>query len=176
MIGGNGIQNVAEIGGGICKVATALYNSALVSEFNIVEVEKHSYPVTYVELGRDVYISSEKDLKFISTASMPIYIEAYVEDKELVVNFYGKDDYRKYDNVELETNIIKTIPMLEDELIYDENLKPGDRIDENIGMDGYEVELYKKCYINNEMVNYEKVSRHEYLATGNIVRVAVRPY
>ena len=44
-------------GGGVCQVSTTIYNAALISGLDIVEVHNHTYPSHYVAKGRDAAVS-----------------------------------------------------------------------------------------------------------------------
>lgn len=52
------------IGGGVCQVATTLYNVALRAGLEIIERHRHSVPVGYVPPGRDATVTNYIDLKF----------------------------------------------------------------------------------------------------------------
>lgn len=51
------------IGGGVCQVATTLYNVALRAGLEIIERHRHSVPVGYVPQGRDATVTNYIDLK-----------------------------------------------------------------------------------------------------------------
>ena len=63
------------VGGGVCQVASTMFNAALLANFKIVERHQHSQRVTYCPLGRDaaIYWGSE-DFKFKNNTSYPIKI------------------------------------------------------------------------------------------------------
>lgn len=85
---GNQVLNV--IGGGVCKIATTLYNIAILANLKIIERWPHSMPVPYVPPGQDATISyGEKDLKFKNITGDPIIIWADTKDNTLFVAIYG---------------------------------------------------------------------------------------
>lgn len=61
IVGGSVIPG---IGGGICQVASTLYNAVLLAELEVVERYPHSKPVGYVPRGRDATVSTHLDFKF----------------------------------------------------------------------------------------------------------------
>ncbi|SHH91302.1 VanW like protein [Sporobacter termitidis DSM 10068] len=79
------------IGGGVCKIASTLFNVAVLSDLAIVERHTHSMPVPYVPYGQDatVYYGA-KDLKFKNTTGAPILIWAEGIDNILYIGFYGQ--------------------------------------------------------------------------------------
>ena len=64
------------VGGGVCQVASTMFNAALLANFKIVERHQHSQRVTYCPLGRDaaIYWGSE-DFKFKNNTNYPIKIK-----------------------------------------------------------------------------------------------------
>lgn len=109
-------------GGGVCKVATTLYNLAVLSNLEIIERHNHSMPVNYVPYGQDATVSyGVKDLKFKNTTSGPILIWSEMIGNRLYMGFYGTEKALKVIwNHEI-SNIVK--PSIK--YIRNENLEPG---------------------------------------------------
>lgn len=85
-------QVVDSIGGGVCQIATTLYNAALESEVEIVQRQNHSMIVTYVKPSRDAAIAGTyKDIKIKNNYSTPIYVEGYTANRKLTFTIYGKE-------------------------------------------------------------------------------------
>lgn len=88
-VGGEPVQIV---GGGVCKVATTLYNTAVASNLEVIERYNHSMPVPYVPYGQDAAVVSDyKDLKFENTTDEPLLMWAELIDNRLYIAFYGKN-------------------------------------------------------------------------------------
>ncbi|HBI63740.1 MAG TPA: hypothetical protein DDX51_01290 [Clostridiales bacterium] len=84
--GGSGTAQ--ELGGGICQVASTMFNTALLSNVGIAERHPHSQRVAYCPLGRDAGIYyGVKDFKFKNTTSYNIKIKAWISDGTLTVQF-----------------------------------------------------------------------------------------
>ncbi len=82
-----GVEN--GIGGGICQVASTMFNCALYSNVEIVERHQHNQRVSYVPLGRDAAISGTyQDLKWKNTTGYPIKIEMTVSGGKISCRFY----------------------------------------------------------------------------------------
>lgn len=78
------------IGGGVCKIASTLYNVAVLSNLKIVERHNHSMPVPYVPYGQDATVSfGSKDIKFRNDTGSDIMIWAQGIDNVLYMAFYG---------------------------------------------------------------------------------------
>lgn len=85
-----GGELVTTIGGGVCKIATTLYNVAIQSNLQIVERHNHSMIVPYVPAGQDatVYYGA-RDIKFRNNTSGPVMIWARSVDNTLYMAIYG---------------------------------------------------------------------------------------
>ena len=87
-----GSEIVTTIGGGVCKIATALYNVSVLSNLEIIERYNHFMPVTYVPLGQDAtVVYGSKDLKFKNTALFPLLIWAEGIGNRLYLALYGQE-------------------------------------------------------------------------------------
>ncbi|MCM1283195.1 MAG: VanW family protein [Muribaculaceae bacterium] len=83
---------VESFGGGICQVATTLYNAAIRAELDITMRFNHSMQVSYVKPSMDAAIAGDyKDLHFKNNYDTPIYIEGYCSGGILYFNIFGKE-------------------------------------------------------------------------------------
>jgi len=110
-------------GGGVCKIATTLYNLAVLSNLEIIERHNHSMPVNYVPYGQDATVSyGVKDLKFKNTTDGPILIWSEMIGNRLYMGFYGKEKAPKVIwNHEISDLVEPSI-----RYIKNENLEPGE--------------------------------------------------
>ncbi len=83
-----------ETGGGICQVATTLYNALLKAEIEVTYRKNHSRTPTYVPLSQDamVYSAGNSDFRFRNNLDHPIYIESFVDNSTNP----GKTEFRIY--------------------------------------------------------------------------------
>ncbi len=80
------------IGGGVCKIASTLYNVSVLSDLQIVERYSHTMPVPYVPYGQDATVAyGVKDFKFKNSTSFPVMIWAQGIDNILYIAFYGSN-------------------------------------------------------------------------------------
>ena len=87
-----GGQVVDSIGGGVCQIATTIYNMALQAELEIAQRQNHSMIVTYVKPSMDAAIAGTvKDIKITNNYSTPIYVEGYTEGRKLTFTCCGKE-------------------------------------------------------------------------------------
>lgn len=86
----SGGRVVPSTGGGVCKVASTLYNAAVDAGLTIVERHPHSMPVPYVPPGRDAAVVwGYKDLRIANPYDTPVVIWAEVQGNTLYVAVYG---------------------------------------------------------------------------------------
>lgn len=90
---GKEVQKTA--GGGICQVASTLYNSAKIAGLEILERVPHSQEVESVGPGMDATIAyGVADLKFKNPYRFPIEIVSNVSKDQLKIEIWG-DPIRK---------------------------------------------------------------------------------
>ena len=77
-------------GGGVCKIATTLYNLVALSNLEIVERHNHSMPINYVPYGQDATVSfGVKDFRFKNTTDGNILVWSQLIENRLYMAFYG---------------------------------------------------------------------------------------
>ncbi len=77
------------VGGGTCQVSTTLYNCALLSDMQIITVNQHSLPVSYVAPSFDAMVSDSADLKFTNTSDFPVTVHSFIKDRNLYFYMIG---------------------------------------------------------------------------------------
>lgn len=86
----SGGRIVSTVGGGVCKIASVIYNAAILADQEIIERYPHSMTVPYVPPGQDATISyGTKDFKFRNKTGSPILIWAKNTGGTLYIAFYG---------------------------------------------------------------------------------------
>ncbi len=77
-------------GGGVCQLATTIYNAALYAGLDIVERHPHSRAVAYVPPGRDATIATwRKDLKLHNQHPVPLLLKVAIHGKRLTASFWS---------------------------------------------------------------------------------------
>lgn len=136
-----GGEVVLGYGGGVCNVATTLYNTSIASDVEIVERHNHSMPVPYVPYGQDAAVAyGYKDFKFKNNTDHPLMIWAELVDNRLYMAFYGKEPGPEV------TWEHETVSVTEMTTQYKTNPELGEG-EENVlveGMDGKVVETFLK--------------------------------
>ncbi len=79
-----------DAGGGVCQVATTLYNAVLLAGLPVVERHTHPQPVAYAPEGNDATIAGDYlDLKFFNNTAAPVYIASRVRGNSITVSLFG---------------------------------------------------------------------------------------
>ena len=82
-----GQQLYPAVGGGMCKVATTVFNAAIQADLDIVERHTHVMPVNYIPPGRDATIwYGSLDLKIRNNMAGPVLLWADVFGKTLYLS------------------------------------------------------------------------------------------
>lgn len=86
-----GSQVFEVVGGGVCKIASTLYNVVTLANLEVIERYPHSMQVPYVPPGQDATVSAagNKDFKFRNSSSHPILIWADTAGNTLYMAIYG---------------------------------------------------------------------------------------
>jgi vancomycin resistance protein YoaR len=129
-------------GGGICQIATTVYNAALFAGLAMVERHHHSQPVTYAPAGRDATVyAGQLDLKFRNSTGYPILLLASLSGSRVQVRILGKREANK--KVRLERSGVSSIPYTKKKDIPDKALPLGKRKVEKKGRNGIKVTVYR---------------------------------
>lgn len=84
-----GDETVPGVGGGICQLATTIFNAALYGNMDIVSRSQHSLRVTYVPYGRDATVSyGSTDFRFRNSTNYPIVIYTRTEGNKCICELY----------------------------------------------------------------------------------------
>lgn len=139
-----GSDSVEETGGGICQVASTVYDAALYADLEITERAPHTFFVTYVNGGLDatVYWGSQ-DFCFRNNTDYPIRVDAWVSGGYVNISIYGtktNDNYVVLDYSKLSTTPYSTVTE------YDSSLPSGTTKEKTYPYTGYTYEAYQYVY------------------------------
>ena len=161
-------------GGGICLVATGLYNAALHAGLAITERHPHSGLVSYAAPGCDAgIVYGLEDLKFRNTTGKPVVIRATPEDDHVAVRLFGHTPLPGR-QVIVKPLSLSTIPYT---VITrtDPTLLPGQSVVDQKPRSGYDVVLARFWTQNGNVVRREIVTRERRAPRNKVVRIAPPP-
>lgn len=121
------------VGGGVCKISTALYNLTVLADLAVVERRQHTLIVPYVPPGQDATVTYAGgiDYRFENSTSGPILIWSELTGNTLLMAFYGTEEPPR---VEWEHDIIARTPPTT-EVRDNPELAPGES---RVAFEGFE--------------------------------------
>ncbi|MCR5542929.1 MAG: VanW family protein [Eubacterium sp.] len=162
-----GTEVVDSPGGGVCQVATTLYNAVLRAELNVIQRNCHSMKVSYVPISADAAIAGGVlDLKFSNNLDAPIYIAAGYDGGNLTFSIYGQEYRPSNRTIEFEsvqTGVIN--PSSEPIYTEDKSLEPGTEQVTSPAITGYTGELWKHIYVDGVETEKVKINSSKYQAS-----------
>jgi len=169
-------QVVDSVGGGVCQVATTLYNATLKAELEVVERSNHSMIVGYVEPSMDAAIAGDyKDLKIKNNTEVPVYIDATTAGRTITFTIYGHET-RDIENrvVKYESKVLKVIQPGKEKITEDKTLPTTYRKVTQSAHVGYKAELWKIVYVNGVETSRERVNHSSYAAEPAYVTIGTK--
>lgn len=171
----NGVY-VEGTGGGVCQASTTLYNALLNADLEILEVNKHTLPASYVWLAFDAMVSEGySDLKFRNNTDNNIYIKTYSTDKEVFVDIYGKP-FPENEKVRRRVEFLGAIPHPGDRIVQDTNGQysnkvtyKGEYLRLKYPREGYRAKGYIDRYINDVLVESVLIRDETYQAQEGVI-------
>ncbi|MCI6915283.1 MAG: VanW family protein [Lachnospiraceae bacterium] len=169
-----GTKIVDGVGGGVCQVATTLYNAALLSELEIVQRNNHSMTVSYVPISFDAAIAGGiLDLKFKNNLENPIYICGEWDGSgNLTFTIYGKEYRDPGRTIKFKSATTGVIQPGEDRIVEDGSVPvESEGVTVEKAVTGYTGALYKYVYENGTLVDTIQVNSSRYQASAAEIHI-----
>ena len=171
----NGVY-VEGTGGGVCQASTTLYNALLNADIEILEVNKHTLPASYVWLAFDAMVSEGySDLRFKNTTQNNIYIKTYTDDKNVYVDIYGQP-FNENERVQRRVEFIGSIPHPGDRIVQDTSGQYSDKVTykgEYLRLkyprEGYRAKGYLDRYVDDVLVESKLIRDETYQAQEGVI-------
>ncbi|MCG9967068.1 VanW family protein [Pelotomaculum terephthalicicum JT] len=162
-----------DYGGGVCQVATTLYNAALLADLTVIERYSHPSPVAYVPVGRDATIAGDYlDLKFINERDTPVYISSMVEYGKLTIRIFGAENKDGH-SVRITSDYDAISPNI---ITYEDNtLSEGEIRIKNPGKAGYQAWVYRESIVDNQVKSRTQISSDYYASEDRVIVVGPKP-
>ena len=163
-----------QIGGGICQVATTLYNAVIRAELEITMRFNHSMLVHYVEPSMDAAIAGNyKDLKFKNNLDAPVYIEGYCSGGIIYFNVYGKETRPSNREISFESETVsKTDPKVQ--FTMDASLTAGSVSVTQSGQSGCIAQLWKIVKVDGKQQSRDLFNKSNYQATPKLITIGTK--
>ena len=163
-------------GGGVCQVASTLYNAVLQAEFEVTKRNNHGLTVEYVQLSADAAIaeSSGLDFCFKNNTQVPVLITAYVNDRTLTIEVFGYDTRPAERTIKYVHEVLEEYEPGEDVYEDDPELPKGTMEVKQEAHKGYKAVLYKNVYMNGSLTERIKVNESVYKAAPKYISVGTK--
>jgi len=164
------------VGGGVCQVASTLYNAVLQAELEVTKRSNHGLTVDYVQLSADAAVaeSSGMDFCFKNNTQVPVLLSAYVENKTLVIELYGYDTRSEARTIKYVHEVLEEYEPGEDIYEDDPELPVGTTEVKQKAHKGYKAVLYKNVYLNGSLTEHVKVNESVYKAAPKYIAVGTK--
>lgn len=165
-------QVVDSVGGGVCQIATTLYNTVLRAELAVAQRQNHSMVVGYVKPSEDAAIAGTyKDIKFTNNYSTPIYVEGYTSGKTLTFTIYGKETRPANRTFEFVSETLSVTDPGAPKEVVDPAMPPGSRKQVQSAHKGMKSRLWKVVYVDGVEQSRELLHTDTYNSSKAIVKV-----
>ncbi len=152
-----------ELGGGICQVASTLYNAVVLAGLDIVERGNHMFTVDYVPMGMDatVYYGG-RDFKFNNDLTHPVLLKMRIEGNQLSAWVIGNSGDRRDVNIERWGATTTPFQVVEKP---DPTLPAGKRVTDQKGHSGHSINVKITVSKNGEVIH--QTTRKDTYRVGN---------
>lgn len=165
-------QVVDSVGGGVCQIATTLYNTVLRAELAVTQRQNHSMVVNYVKPSEDAAIAGTyKDIKFTNNYSTPIYVEGYTSGKTLTFTIYGKETRPANRTFEFVSETLSVTDPGSPKEVVDPTMAPGSKKQVQSAHVGMKSRLWKIIYLDGVEQSREVLHTDTYNPSKAIINV-----
>lgn len=151
---------VPGIGGGVCQVATTLFNAVYNAGLEVVERSNHSLFISKYPVGKDAMVNfGVQDLRFRNDSKYGLLLKAQVSDKDLTVSLYSSPLGR----VVTETVSPQTNPRVPPvKFVEDAQLAKGTETITAPGIPGFDVTVTRTVTEEGKVIGSDRfVSRYQ---------------
>ncbi len=168
-----------EYGGGVCQVSSTLFNAVMMADLPVTERHHHSWPMTYVPIGRDATIATGyKDFKFVNDTDGELVIFAHLDKKakKITVQLYGVPS-TDFDHIQVVSKRTGSLPSKGTKVLLDESLSAGSRVEERKERRGKTSVTYKDYYdADGKLIRRETAFEDSYPSIQGLVYVSADKY
>jgi vancomycin resistance protein YoaR len=133
---------VPGIGGGVCQVATTLFNAVFIAGLEVVERVNHSLNISKYPMGRDATLNyGAQDFRFRNDTDFGLLLKASVSAKGMTVSIFSSPLGRTVEESTSPTRNPKPAPT---KVIEDPTLPAGTEKVEEPGTPGFDVTVTRK--------------------------------
>lgn len=159
---------VQEVAGGICQVATTVFNCAYLAGLPIVERHPHSLRMLSYPAGRDAAVSvPELDLKFENDSTSDMLLVATYDETSVTITLFGKMGERY---VETDTGDYKEAEKYKTKFEENQSLAKGEWNIKTVGTNGTSITIQRKVYLEDGSLVYNDVFDSTYSSITQVIQ------
>lgn len=144
---------VPGIGGGVCQVATTLYNAVFNAGLDVTERINHSLYISKYPIGRDATVNyGFQDLQFKNDTSSGLYLQAVVSSKAMTVSIFSSPLGRTVETTTSERRNPKPPSV---KYVDDPSLPAGQEVVEEPGADGFDITVTRVVRRGDEILHQD---------------------
>ena len=158
-------------GGGICLVATGLYNAALRAGMGVVERHPHSGLVSYAPPGCDAgVVYGVEDMKFQNTTDFPLMVKSQTADDHITLQLFGHA-MPPGEEVVVKPTAFTPLPAPTIQTI-DPTLLPGQSVVDQKPRAGFDVTVTRFWTEHHQVIRQEIIAQERRAPRPELVRIA----
>jgi vancomycin resistance protein YoaR len=168
------------IGGGVSQTSSTFYNAAIRSGLDVIEYQRHSFPVAYIGKGLDTTVNLPMpviDIKVKNTKDSPIYIRTFYANQKVYFEIYG-EPLPNGRTIRIRTEEYETVAAPPPEIRKDETGQYVTYEDQKYihvaPRQGYKVRVYRDIMEGDRVVESELLDDHYYRPIAGITYVGVQ--
>ncbi len=163
-------DTVDKYGGGICQIATTIYNCFLDLELEGITRKNHSKVIDYVPYSMDAAISPQDglDLIYRNNTGHPLYIQMFTQGEDLTCKFYGVDPRPENRKIVYRSVVLEEHPKPADIDTPDPSMKPGTVVYIRGSYHEVKAQLWKDVYIDGVKVEETRIHTDHYVPLQGI--------
>lgn len=133
---------IPSIGGGVCQVATTLFDAVYAAGLEVDERHNHDLYISHYGLGMDATVSwDDLDFQFTNNTEHPLLIRATADASTMIVNLYSAPADGR--TVETHTSERYAIEKPKKRYIIDKYAAPGSMMKYVDGQEGFAVDVQR---------------------------------
>jgi hypothetical protein len=153
-----GTDTVPDVGGGICQVATTLFQSVFAAGLEITERNAHAYWIPRYRIkGLDATVYDPYlDFKFRNDLTQPVLLQGFADGENVVFAVFSEAPPRQVEISEPEiTNVVPIDPDLVKQ--YSTKLAPGEQVTVEHAHEGFDVAVTRVVREGDKELHHDEV-------------------
>ena len=156
-----------DVGGGICQVATTVFNAVYEAGFPVLQRHNHSIYISAYPAGRDAAVSwKTPDLQWKNDSSSDVLVSMTYTDDTVTCTLYGVDPNYK---VETKTGEWKEGAAYGTSYEYDSTMSSGTQYVKSAGSNGRSITVVRTVTDQDGNVLHEDEFDSNYSATNQVI-------